>query len=504
MSIDKANLLISVRKSYLYCRSGSITYALARGRRLDAFRIANNSRQTYSSGESLNHSLKGLGLSRMQKALPVTAVLDDIPVMAKLLAIPRVDEVSRDLVLKTEFAEVCPIPLENVSWSTLTLTKDEIEEQVLIAFTNREIVDRFVEGMKGHGLRIKAIHPAAFCLMRLFKDSGHVNFCLIHCQSGGAHMIAAEGASICIRTPRMSEDKEGAPYLTELRNEIIRFIRLAKIRIEGFEPEAIWVSGLNPILLDDDKLLGVGITLRSINDFEPFTTILTEIDSKATCCNEELSPLIAAIDGNIKNESKSCIDFLPREYHQAHIDRIAVRKYLLAGFCILCASVIFAISEWSAAGKLEGVVAQWIKAVERHELIHEKIVIETAREQELMRQIELLQTVESQKNVWVKILTELQQSLSEVEDVWLDSWQRISEAGNPSESSIFKVGGRMVDRENPLAHASDRVRMRVQTLFEKLSSSPSVLTISDKRFDTREQGILRFSFLMELDVISPP
>ena len=137
-----------------------------------------------------------------------------------------------------------------------------------------------------------------------------------------------------------------------------------------------------------------------------------------------------------------------------------------------------------------------------------------------------LDAISRSKANWVRFLADMQGRLAAVEDVWLEELSLLppnqdseKEAGNVSDQADDNAAdsllpsarteirlllvGRMLDRENPLARVSPNVQRRVNQLISSFADSAFIASVEDRKFDTTENGLLRFQFTVLVDGKNP-
>jgi type IV pilus assembly protein PilM len=131
--------------------------------------------------------------------------------------------------------------------------------------------------------------------------------------------------------------------------------------------------------------------------------------------------------------------------------------------------------------------------------------------EEAKKQIAALRAAFDTKANWLAFLSDLQQRLLGVENVWLDRLQIVREAPaepstppapNPDGSTpppvvrppTLKVvlSGRLLDVDNPQSKVSPQSFERVKELLKNMRQSRFVNRVENERFDNNQNGLLRF------------
>jgi type IV pilus assembly protein PilM len=133
------------------------------------------------------------------------------------------------------------------------------------------------------------------------------------------------------------------------------------------------------------------------------------------------------------------------------------------------------------------------------------------RDRELVQQIERLRTridalngVAETRTNWQRFLKDIQDRMTRVDDVWLDSLavQRDDAVaavlpGKDGDHRLrLLLSGRLLDRANPISKVSAESYERVKQLISSFSSSDFVASVERERFDNHQPGILRFDLTL--------
>jgi type IV pilus assembly protein PilM len=146
---------------------------------------------------------------------------------------------------------------------------------------------------------------------------------------------------------------------------------------------------------------------------------------------------------------------------------------------------------------------------------------------EAAKQISALRGAYETKANWINFLADLQERLVKVEDVWLDKIQVVrpplpEPGAAPAEPPLAADGaanaapaepvapkgpplrltlsGRLLDVTNPQSKVSPESLQRVKKLLASFTGSQFIAAVENERFDTNQNGLLRFDFTL---VINP-
>ena len=118
----------------------------------------------------------------------------------------------------------------------------------------------------------------------------------------------------------------------------------------------------------------------------------------------------------------------------------------------------------------------------------------------LQQQVAELQGVYDRRAGWLNLLSDLQDRLVRVEDVWLE---RMTVSSAPGAPLRLAVSGRMLDKTNPLSKVSPETFNRVKALLASIVDSPFIASVEGERFDNQQPGILQFDFVIVADPARP-
>jgi type IV pilus assembly protein PilM len=121
------------------------------------------------------------------------------------------------------------------------------------------------------------------------------------------------------------------------------------------------------------------------------------------------------------------------------------------------------------------------------------------------KSIEETRYAADKKTSWLRFLTELQDRLVSVEDVWLESLSLVRvpaaapipiQAAVPAADLRLIVTGRLLDERNPISKVSPEAYQRVKALISSFNGSQFIAAIEQERFDSSQSGILRFDLTL--------
>jgi type IV pilus assembly protein PilM len=147
-----------------------------------------------------------------------------------------------------------------------------------------------------------------------------------------------------------------------------------------------------------------------------------------------------------------------------------------------------------------------------------------------VKQINALRGAYETKANWINFFADLQERLVKVEDVWLDRLQVVRAplpeggaapepppADNPPPADgstpppaqpkgpplTLTVSGRLLDVANPQSKVSQQSLQRVNQLLTSFTGSQFIAAVEKPRFDTSQNGLLRFDFTLVINPKKP-
>lgn len=150
--------------------------------------------------------------------------------------------------------------------------------------------------------------------------------------------------------------------------------------------------------------------------------------------------------------------------------------------------------------------------------------------QEAVKQINALHGAYETKANWINFLADLQERLVKIEDVWLDQLQVVratpAEGEPPPEQPPadtppaaadgstppavpkgpplrLTLSGRLLDVTNPQSKVSPQSVQRVKQLLSSFTGSQFIAAVENERFDTNQNGLLKFDFTLVINPQKP-
>lgn len=192
------------------------------------------------------------------------------------------------------------------------------------------------------------------------------------------------------------------------------------------------------------------------------------------------------------------INLLPEQLASAM--RFAKQKpfILIGAACLALATVppILAYAQSAAAAKAQAKELQ--QRVSPLNSEHAQVIDLKKEADKLRKDIASLEELVNSRSNWIVFLSDLQQRLLSVQDVWLESLKLDGEKGDR-----LQLSGRLLikdwDEEDPGA-SYQQAYTRVNELLESFKQSDFIAGVDNLRYDTNNPRILKFEFTL---VINP-
>ncbi len=297
---------------------------------------------------------------------------------------------------------------------------------------------------------------------------------------------------------------ESQQFMNRVSTEISRSTANFRSQSEVVDPQKILLSGRGAMLPGCREHLEENFSLP-VEFFNPLED--TQLGEKVDAENVNQDRLrIADMIGQASvtlsiSAPATDLNLLPPNIlKQRALERRS--PYLVAAACLLIVALFLPLERFQEASntyqaQIEALNREWAPMNSNHLNISETI----GQIEKLRSKIYERESLLRSRGAWVAFLSDIQGRLVEVEDVWLDELKILKNENTESENEIrFRLTGRMLDRENPLARVSTNVQQRVNQLLGAFSESKFVNRVEQRTFDASGQGLLKFEFTV---VINP-
>lgn len=320
--------------------------------------------------------------------------------------------------------------------------------------------------------------------------------------------------------------RAAAAFSTRLQMEITRSAVNHRRQSGGGAPVALYLTGGGSLIEELPALLADRIKVP-VERFQALKNVDVSADARVSGA-ENSAPVLADLVGlatRLVSSRAAELSLLPPELTAA----IAFRKrqpWFIGAAGLLAAALVPPILYFHqlTAATLEQVSRVDGQLMPLRAIEHRNA--ENSRQiEEASKQIRALSGAYETKANWINFLADLQERLVRVEDVWLDRIQVVRppmpepgaaqaepppadpNAATPAEPAAPKgpplrltLSGRLLDVSNPQSKVSPESLQRVKQLLASFTGSQFVTAVENERFDTNQNGLLRFDFTL---VINP-
>ncbi len=477
-------------------------------------------------------------------------------VLTKTIRIPHVEESKRAQIIAFEAQQNIPYPLHEVVWDSQVVGDDGVETEVLFIACKSVTIDDFCREVTQAGFTAENINAAtvldynaiqfaypemdddvllinigARSTNLLFKNSE--GFFVRNIQLGGNSLTQniadslgksfaqAEEIKHKFFTGELdySEDDSGAKllrscsdsFMRRMGQEITRSIVNYRRQKGGAAPKKMLLSGRGALLEGLAEQLSASQKVQ-VEFFDPLqnVTLDGEIGSDPSALRLEISEIIGQAAREMVADGAG-VNLLPDEV-QREMEFAAKKPFLLV------AAIILAIAPWPAflgykqlkSGYLEQ--AQATPAQVSPLLSRQSLILDNAdKAKAISDKIRRVEGLVNSRTNWIQFFAELQESLAQAEDAWLDSLtvnRQKPENGVATYEVILE--GQMLVRESANdAGAVDQevLSRRIKNLQASFETSEFVVSSKPPSISWRSlsQGlnVLPFSINLVVDTAKP-
>lgn len=490
--------------------------------------------------------------------------------LSKFIKTPAVEKSKRAKIFQFEAQQNIPYPLSEVVWDHLMVADDGLDLEVMLGAAKLDVVEGTCAAVGEAGLSVQGVSSSSVALLRCFRynypevtdsvlvvDVGarSTNLLFVENQRFFIRTIPLAGNSI---TQSISEEIKQdfahseslkvqvlsgtselpatSPARAAVTNAVHSFVSRLQLEItrstvnyrrqSGAEqPVAVYLSGGGSLIENVVALLGDKLKMP-VERLDPLRNVTVAAGaSEASNCQVVLAGMVGLAVQPAKGES--AFSLLPPSIG----DKLAFRRRqpMLIVAALLAAMVfvppLVQAQRLLSAYKAEG--REYERAVaplqeNQRRLDENRENIKKAREE-----VEAIRSLAESKANWINFLTDLQDRLSSVGDVWLDQLkvQRPTAAGttsaagepiwgsagnaqaaNPTKAADvirLQVSGRLMDFNNPVSRVSEDSYKRVKALLESFVGSKFIAALESESFNADQAGILRFDFILVVDPKRP-
>ena len=484
-----------------------------------------------------------------------TVIIPGDQLLIKTIRIPQVAEQKRKQIIAFEAQQSIPYALDEVVWDSQVVGDDGIETEVLFIACKANTIYDLCDRISVSGLQVEAVSAATILnynslqytedglnqdLLSVNIGARSTNLLFSNANGFFARNIALGGNTLtqsisdglginftqaeALKLKLLESDCSDADdtttkllkdcsdaFVLRMRQEITRSIVNYRRQKNAPAPSTILLNG------GASQLRSLGGQLEamqqvSVRHYDPLKSF--DIGPEVTKSAEGFVPQVSEIIGEAVSTiiaKPAQVNLLP-EVVEAKIRFAAKKPFLLAAaFCL-------AMAPWPVAMSYKKATVAYVQQAERFNsaaapLSANKSVLYELSEsaKRLQGDIRRVEGLIQSKGNWIQFCAELQLSLTEVEDVWLDELSVVrtqpvvqSPAGDSSYS--ITLSGEMLVRESIDAGAGgvDRALLtrRIKQLQSSFSASEFVIEAKQPviRWTKLNNGLNVLPFLVNLSV----
>ncbi|MEC8650532.1 MAG: pilus assembly protein PilM [Verrucomicrobiota bacterium] len=484
-----------------------------------------------------------------------TVIIPGDQLLIKTIRIPHVAEQKRKQIIAFEAQQSIPYALDEVVWDSQVVGDDGIETEVLFIACKANTIYDLCDRISASGLQVEAVSAATILdynslqytedglnqdLLSVNIGARSTNLLFSNANGFFARNIALGGNTLtqsisdglginftqaeALKLKLLESDCSDADdattkllkdctdaFVLRMRQEITRSIVNYRRQKNAPAPSTILLNG------GASQLRSLGVQLEAmqqvnVRHYEPLKSF--DIGPEVIKSAEGFVPKVSEIIGEAVSTiiaKPAQVNLLP-EVVEAKIRFAAKKPFLLAAaFCL-------AMAPWPVAMSYKKATAAYVQQAERFNSAAAPLSANKSALNELSESAKRLQgdirrvegLIQSKGN-WIQFCAELQLSLTEVEDVWLDELSVVrtqpgvqSPAGDSSYS--ITLSGEMLVRESIDAGAGgvDRALLtrRIKQLQSSFSASKFVIEAKQPviRWTKLNNGLNVLPFLVNLSV----
>jgi type IV pilus assembly protein PilM len=484
-----------------------------------------------------------------------TFILPGNQVLTKTIKIPHVEAEKRAQIIAFEAQQSMPYPLHEVVWDSQVVGDDGVETEVLFIACKIDTIETFCASVRAAGLTAEAITAASILEFNLlaFNDAEATSddlvinigarttnllfrnadgFFVRNLSLGGQALSQSIADSLgkslqqaeVIKLQFYNKDNEvlddstGAKALTDsaeafmrrVSQEVTRSVVNYRRQKNAPAPGRILLSGRG------SQVRGLAEFLQTsqkvpVEQLDPLENVT--IDASIADDAESLRVLLPQIIGEacrplVKNGAG--VNLLPEAVQSAM--RFAKQKPIL-----LVAAACLALAPWPAwkvfndqAAASEARISD-LREVASPFLGHKAAIEENLEKAEAVKaSIERVEGLVQSKSNWIQFFAELQASMTDAEDVWLDGLKVLREAKNGGSAYELELEGQMLVRETANGDGNierDVLTRRIRSLISNFKTSEFIVDSKPPRirWSMLNDGlnVLPFEIKLVVDAAKP-
>ena len=483
-----------------------------------------------------------------------TFILPGHQLLTKTLRIPHVEASKRAQIIAFEAQQNIPYPLHEVVWDTQVVGDDGVETEVLFIAGKADMINQFCAEVSGFGLIVDAISAATvldYNALRFNNSSSDEETLLINIGARSSTLLFANADGFFVRniqlggnsltqaiadgigksfsqaevvkvkmlsdtsaehaddSGRKMIDTATDAFMKRLSQEITRSIVNYRRQRGGKSPQRLLLTGRGSLVPGLSSFLSDKQSM-DVEYFDPIQSVSVDgsIDMQVELLRLQVGEIIGEAVRPILADAAG-VNLLPDAIQsEMAFNR---KKPLLAVAALLLAIAPF--PAWMAHSQNAETVAQKAAALETQVAPFRQLsaaILEQKEEARTVRStIERIEGLANSQSNWIEFMSELQESLTRTEDVWLDELRVNRQVGEQASYSV-SLRGRMLIRETVGGSTDvdeDRLARRIQSLIDSFVESRFVQSVGAPNISwtsiAEGLNVLPFSIDLQIDPSMP-
>lgn len=444
-------------------------------------------------------------------------------VLTKTIRIPHVEESKRAQILAFEAQQNIPYPLHEVVWDSQVVGDDGVETEVLFIACKSNTIDEICHGVAAAGFtpeRISAATILEYNSLQVAYPDQEEDLLLVNIGARSTNLIFKSSGGLFARNIQLggntltqsiadslgksflqadqikqkfftgeldyADEDSGSKllqgqadaFVRRISQEITRSIVNYRRQKNVGPPKRILLTGRGSLLRNLAEQLAERQKVE-VEFFDPLQVV--SLGEKITTDAEELrfetGEIIGEASRGLLPESVG-VNLLP-DAIQSELAFRAKKPYLLVASIILALApwpAFFGFKELSASLRAEvNTLQQEVAPLQQRQA---SIDSAEARARQVGESIEQVLGLKNSKANWIQFFAELQESLMQAEDVWLDNLAVKRDAPASEEATTFEivVEGKMLVRETTNEEGINRdvLTRRIKSLQTSFENSEFV------------------------------
>ena len=462
--------------------------------------------------------------------------------LCKQVKVPVVAEEQRPKLIEFEVRQAIPFDLDQVYWAHRERGIHEGELDVMIVAAKTDGIDRLLQVCASVGLAVKAVMAAGPTLLSLVGQA-EGSSALISVGARATHLVFKDGERVHLRTLTLAgnsvthdianrldqsfaeaeqlkrgigsgkislpeETRAGeavkeatASFGARLKQEISRTL-VTQMRPAGIAPpRQTRLAGGGVQGLPTGLNFGAAESEPSSEWSLPADLVVT--DDAAREVSRVGAGRIADMIGAYFSASERGgyhFDLAPPRMREARAAQRQRPRWIMAASLLVVATFLPGLHfNRLAAARMES-TEELRRQTVPVQVLQNQVTSHLDELAHLRDEAGVWQEQLQSRHAWEGLMADLQSSLGQTGDVWLERLQALPMAEAAEDRLRLRISGRLLDRENPLTRVSQNSYQRATALLVRFVESPRITAIEGERFDASEPGMLRFDFTL---VINP-